>query len=378
MDAKNGYCSAQLKQAKSLAIDGHYDSSINAVGKGIERLLKELFDELRNNDNSNLIALSVAYNKATSKKRWSRSKNGEKELNLYGWIKFYQDEEVGIFRKLEEIFGYEFNEFNGDNLHQIRINRNEYGAHADEQYDIHRKLSRKLIDLYSNMLSETGRIAQPSSIVPINKLRRKNNNQLALHPNEKSLLKQELDDTLRSNPDEIDALFLRAHLLRGENAALDDLERILILNPSHSEARKERIWNLNRLYSEEPASHQSSPHLTQVNISSQRNFFFISQVSSTIRNILPNTNILSNVNIFSENKFVFKPNINLFSIRISEKVARHIRDAVIASAIVFGVVVALVALLGLAVLDVLKDSPHLPGMIIILVVVLLWALTRRL
>ena len=371
MDIKNGYCLAQLRQAKILARDGKYDFSIVAVGKGIERLLKELFDELRNDDNSNLIGLSIAYDKAKLKKRWSRSKNGERELNLYGWIKFYQDEEVGIFRKLEEVFNYELNEFNGDNLHQIRISRNEYGAHEDEQYDIHRKLSSTLIDLYSEILSETGRIAQQTSIVPFTRFQQEDINKLALTSEEKSLLKREYDDELRSSPDDTDVLFLRAYLLRGENAALDDLERILILEPNHSEARKERVWNLNNLYLGTPESRRSSPHLTQVNVSFKQN---IIQKFSKTRNVT--------IRILSENRLSFKPTINLFSPRISEEAARHKRDAVITVASIFAVVAivvtAVVALLGIAALDILKQSPHLLGLIIVIGVFVLWSFIRRL
>ena len=115
MTAKNGYCSAQLKQAKEMAQDGYFDAAINAIGKGIERLLQELFGELHDTDKKYLVALSVDYDEARKKKRWSIFKNGQRELNLYGWIKFYEKKK--IFSKLEETCGYDFDEFNFENLH---------------------------------------------------------------------------------------------------------------------------------------------------------------------------------------------------------------------------------------------------------------------
>lgn len=238
MDAKNGYCSGQLKQAKNLARDGYYDSSINAVGKGLERLLQDLYGELRDKDKRYLFALTDLYLEATKERRWSISKNGHRELNLYGWIKFYEKED--IFIKLEETCGYEFDEFNAKTLHKIRLDRNEFGSHENEQYDIHREISDPLIELYSKILSETGRIAQPSSIAPRNQIQTVDTQELRLHPNEKYELKQHYDRILRIDPNDLDVLFLRAYLSRGEQATQNDLDLILHLNPNHAEAQKEK------------------------------------------------------------------------------------------------------------------------------------------
>ena len=368
LDAKNGYCSAQLKLAENQARDGYDASAIAAVGIGLERLLKELFDELRDTDKSNLIELSMAYEKATRRRRRSIWKQGKKELSFFGWIKFYQKE--NIFGKLEETCGYKFDEFNIDSLHQIRTARNEYGSHPNDEYGVHRELSSRLIELYSKILTETDRNAHQTSIVPSNKMQSADTQELMLLPNEKSVLKRHYDEIIRIEPNNIDVLFLRAYLLRGQKTAHEDIEKVLTLNPNHTEAQKERIWNLNRRLPEEPDSHQSSIHLTQVNISLQQ---LVIQRFSKTRNFI--------VNILSENTFTFKPKISFFNLSISEKATRDFRNLGIVLSTIFGivavVVIVTVAISVLALLVFFKDSPHLPGLIIV-VLFLLWSLIRHL
>lgn len=273
MDAKNGYCSAQLKQAKNMARDGYYAASITAVRNGIESLLKELFDELRDTDKNNLYALSNSYYYATEKIKWSIKKDGERELSLYGWIKFYKKEK--IFRKLKDTFGYKFAEFNPDNLHEIRMKCNEFGAHPNEQYEKQRELSRTLIDQYSKLLSETGRIAQPSSILPSNQLQIGETQELQLLPNEKSLLKQQYDDILRVEPNNLDVRFQRAYLLRGQKTAQDDIDKILLLTPHHSEAKKEQNWYKNQQSANKQTSQTPTFILNHIDLTQIKNTIII-------------------------------------------------------------------------------------------------------
>jgi len=194
--------------------------------------------------------------------------------------------------------------------------------------------------------------------------------ELMLLPNEKSVLKRHYDEIIRIDPNNVDVLFLRAYLLRGQKAANDDIEKILTLNPNHAEAQKERIWNLNRRLPEEPASHQSSLHLTQVNISLQQ---LVIQRFSKTRNFF--------VNILSENTFTFKPKISLFNLSISEKATRDFRNLGIVVSTIIGIVavvfIVTVVISVLALLVFFKDSPHLPGLIIV-VLFLLWSLIRHL
>ena len=351
MGFNNGYCLAQLKQAENLARDGYFDSSINAIGRGVERLLKDMFGELRDNDKSNLFTLTNSYLEAKKKRRWTKKKQGTKELTLYAWIKFYQNED--IFRKLEKTSGYQFDDFNIDNLHRIRIARNDFGAHEDEEYGTHREMSGPLIQLYSKILSETGRNPLQTSIVPFNQSQNADPQELMLRPEEKSLLMREYDDELRSSPDDTDILFLRAYLLRGENAVLDDLERILILEPNHSEARKERIRSLNRNYNAPTTQsyQRSSSTVTQVKIESHT------------------TNVSHQHNL-SENRFS------------SAQAERNAMNPIVIVAVVVGIVVlaAIVGfvVLGLETLNVLNLlvvelskfinvslRPHIPGILIV-------------
>lgn len=320
MDAKNGYCSAQLKKAKDMVRVGYYDAAINAIGKGIEHLLEELFDELRDHDKNNLIELSVEYEKATRKKDSYIWKNGIKKLKLRRLVDFYQDEKV--FSKLEQTFDYEFEEFNRENLHKIRCARNEYGSHENEDYDSHRKLSNPLIDLYSKILLETGRVAPPSSIVLSNMMQTADTQELQLLPNEKYELKRNYDDILQIEPNNIDILFLRAFLLRGEESAHDDLEKILRLNPNHSEARKERIWNLNHRVPEE----QTPPHPPQGN-----NLF---------------QNIFQTISARIKSVEIFSRNIITINFDISEKAMRYMGVIVL-----LGLVIIVVGALGLGVIS---------------------------
>lgn len=270
MNAKNGYCSAQLKQAKNLARDGYFAPSIAAVGIGIESLLPDLYADLCDKYKGNLIALndlSLSHYHATLKKRWSKLQGGQRELNLFGWIEFYGEKEDKIFRELEQAFGYKFDAFNRENLHKIRKIRNKLGVHPDEQYDVQRECSSALIDLYTKILSETGRIAQPRAIVPSTQLQTADPQELPLLPIEKYEMMRYYNEILRIEPDNLDVLFLRAYLSRGETAAQDDLEKILQLNPTHSEAREERKWYSYHPFTTESTS-QRPTHiyfLTQIN-----------------------------------------------------------------------------------------------------------------
>lgn len=283
MNAKNGYCSAQLKQAKNLARDGYFAPSIAAVGIGIESLLPDLYADLCDKYKGNLIALndlSLSHYHATLKKRWSKSQGGQRELNLFGWIEFYGEKEDKIFRELEQAFGYKFDAFNRENLHKIRKKRNKLGVHPDEQYDVQRECSSALIDLYTKILSETGRIAQPRAIVPSTQLQTADLQELPLLPIEKYEMMRYYNEILRIEPDNLDVLFLRAYLSRGETAAQDDLEKILQLNPTHSEAREERKWYSYHPFTTESTS-QRPTHiyfLTQINqyiIKDNRNLHII-------------------------------------------------------------------------------------------------------
>ena len=58
--------------------------------------------------------------------------------------------------------------------------------------------------------------------------------------------------------EEIDALFLRAFWMRGDRAALENIDKILELHPNHSEARRERSLypNIN-MQTIQPVVHQS-------------------------------------------------------------------------------------------------------------------------
>lgn len=351
--------------------------AILAAGMGTELLLSVLFDELNEHYKKNDVRSSYELRDSLDKVRKEFNKNYlvEKNLTFQHWVFRYDKGE--FVRRLSEAFGYAFNEFSISAIDHIREMRNKcaHPNYYEDQDAIDHKIeteAEQIKDSFLRLLFETNRITQSRAIVLNNPLE---------HQSEMSVLKREYDDVLRINPDEVDVLFLRAHLLRGEHAALDDLQRILILNPNHFEARKERIWNLNSGLSEEPATHQSSPHLTQINISSERNYFFISKVTS-IRNILPNTSVLSNFSVLSNVRFSFRPTFKLFDFRISERAARQFKYAAMGIAIVVGVVLVLAmafaAVMGLAVLDVLKQSPHLPGLTIVIVfVVILWSLFRR-
>ena len=120
------------------------------------------------------------------------------------------------------------------------------------------------------ILSETGRIAQPSSIVPSNVSQTEDIQELQLLPNEKYEVKRHYDNILRIEPNNLDVLFLRAFHLREEPAAaIVDLDKILQLDPGNSDAQRER----NRYQTHQPPE-TSTSQVTQILNFVQHNFHF--------------------------------------------------------------------------------------------------------
>ncbi len=235
------YYSGLLKTAESLAKNKELflrDFAVIPVGIGVEHLLKQLFEELRSIDEINRGFLSYEYREFSKKKKYTHSRNKNTNLNLFGWIEFYQHR--GIFGMLENTYGWKFDRFNGQTLHFIREKKNLYHSHYEDRDEM-RSLSSELCEAFNEILVETHRISKSTALVVRNQLQNQSASELALIPGERELVRRQVDDILRLNPANENVLFLRAYLLRGKKTALDDIEKILRLNPNHFGAQQERI-----------------------------------------------------------------------------------------------------------------------------------------
>lgn len=267
--------------------------AIIAAGIGTERLLQVLFEELNDYYRSD-VRRSYRIQESLNEVRkvsgnWALE---DKDLTFSQWSFRYKSGK--FLNMLTEAFGYAFKEFSIASIEDIRLMRNKcahssyYNDLAAIDYEIDLR-AQQIRDSFLNSLLETRRIAwprldtgfeddefslldqdMPKELEHIEKLFTDeegtfgdeqfrltsedipdlveayltlNNDMHDLYTVEDSPLKRQYDEFLLTNPEDIDALFLRAHLLRGEKAALDDIVRILVLHPSHSEARDERNWN---------------------------------------------------------------------------------------------------------------------------------------
>ena len=269
------YYSGLLKTAESLARNEKLflkDFAVIPVGIGAEHLLQELFEELKSVDEINRGYLSNEYRGFLKKKEYTHSRNKNTYLTFFGWIEFYRYR--GIFGMLEDAYGWKFDRFNSQTLHSIREKRNLYHSHFEDR-DVMRSLSSNMCEAFNEILVETHRISQPTAMVFRNQLQNQRASELALMPSERELVRRQVDDILRLNPADENLLFLRAYLLRGEKTALDDIEKILRLNPNHSEAKTEQNRYKNYHTAEKPSNQQSNHfNLTQTEVNiNQRNFF---------------------------------------------------------------------------------------------------------
>ena len=316
--------------------------AILAAGMGIELLLPVLFEELNEHYKTNDVRSSYELKESLDKVRKEFKKNHlvEKDLTFQQWV--YRYDKGGFVDRLSEAFGYEFEEFSISSIDYIRDMRNKcaHQGYYKDQVAIDHEIesnAEQIRDSFLRLLSETNRITQSRAIVLSNPLEQQR---------EKSLLKREYDDVLRTNPDDIDVLFLRALILRGETSAQLDLNRILQLDPNHSEARKERIWNLNNSTLVNQSYKRSSSSVTQVNS------------ASDTRNVSHQLNLV-------ENKFSF--------LNVESQAARYLMIAILIVAASFGAVVLVME--GFDVLRLLivegfnftnvSLSPHFPGILIL-------------
>lgn len=275
MDSKKSYYSALLKTAESLANSKKLflkDFAVIPVGIGVENLLKELFEELKDIDEINREFLKAEL-KLFAEQRKSKNKQNEKEndLTLFEWIEFYKHR--GIFSMLEGKFGWEFNRFNGDTLHDIRLNKNLYHDHFKNREKM-RTDSITMCEEFNEILIETHRIIQPPAQDLSCQAQTQRSSELALIPSETEVIKQRVDGILRSKPTDIDALILQAYLMNGETLTGNEIEKIIQLDPNHAEAQKELNWNRN-YHTEENRKSQNPINilaLIQQNISININF----------------------------------------------------------------------------------------------------------
>ena len=270
------YYTVLLKTAESLARSKELffrDFAILPVGIGVEQLLRDLFVELQNIDEMNRGNLSKLIRRFSRKNNCTHFGKSNSNLTFYSWIEFY--EHCGIFGMLEDEFGWEFDRFNCETLHDIRRTKNLYHNHYKDRNDM-RGYASTMCEAFGEILIETNRIVQPTVLALNNHSLIQRQRDLALIPSEITLLKQHVGDKLQSNPADVDALLLQAYCVRGNKLTAGEIKTILESNYDYSEAPKEGSWQ---------KYHSTAERQRTQNSVSIYNQFKLTQIRKVIINI---------------------------------------------------------------------------------------------
>lgn len=138
----------RLQEAKSLMEQGMHRQAVETAGGGIDLLMKELFEELKQKLNRHdAAAMQGAYNNRAPKSGGQAGK-----LTFGGWIGLFNDE--NLFARLEGAFNYKFRYFNPGILQTILQVRNDC---VHEDYQPTSAESGLVSNNFALFLKETGR-----------------------------------------------------------------------------------------------------------------------------------------------------------------------------------------------------------------------------